>query len=107
MFFRQEHLHCVLPAQVLHPRLEVDGQVLGGVIVIHVVGDIIVHAADGIYQFRHSIQFHDKVVVRDVSDEVLHLLLDPFHPLVVVDGIDFLDLPGHVHQGVPVDAQHV
>ena len=102
-----QDLYRVLSVQVLHSFFVMNVQVLGGVIVVHVIGHLIIHTADGIHQLRHRVQFHHEIVVRGIADEVFNLLLDPLNALSVVHRVDLGNLPRHIHHSVPVDAQHV
>ena len=107
-----EDLHDLLPVQVLEALADVDVQVLGGVVVVHVHGDLEVHPVDGGGQPAHRLPLHHDVEVGGEADGVRHGGQEGVHALVpaagvVVDRVDLLDVPGLVDDGVPGDAHGV
>ena len=96
-------LHGLLAVQVLHPGLEEDVQVLGGVVVVHLHRDVELHAAHGVHQFHEPVQVDADVEVDGIPHQLGH------HRLEVVDaivegGVDFRE--ALVHQRVPGDGEH-
>ena len=108
-----QKLHGLVAVDVLEPGVQVDVQVLGGVVVVHVDGHIKLYAADGIHQLAHRLPLHHDGVVRLKPDEVGDLLLEKLDAVLIVVGrvvvyrVDALDVPRHVHHGVPGDAHDV
>ena len=104
-----QQLHGLVAVDKLIALLEVNLEVLGQVVVVHPAGDVKVHAADGVHQLAHGLPLHHKGVVRDEAHQLADLLLQGVHALVaaavhVVDGVDLLNVPGDVDQGVPGNA---
>ena len=55
-------------AQMLDALFEVDAEVLDGVVIVHIDGDIEIHAADGIHQRGKALQIDaDRVIHRDTQ----------------------------------------
>ena len=107
-----EHLHDLFPVQMLKALADVDVEVLGGVVVVHVHGDVEVHPADGGGQLAHRLPLHHDVEIRGKADGVGHGVHQGRHALIptsgiVVDRVDLLDVPGLVDDGVPGDAHGV
>ena len=107
-----EDLHDLLPVQVLEALVDVDVQILGGVVVVHIHGHFKIYAADGGGQLAHRLPLHHDVEVRGKADGVGNGVHQGGHPLVpaagvVIDGVDLLDVPGLVDNGVPGDAHGV
>ena len=100
-----EDLHHALPIQMLHPLGDMDMQVLGRIVVIHVDGDLKVHAANGLRHLAHGLPLHHYGKVGDKAHQLAHLVeerLDALvsSPVYVIDGVDALDVPGDVDHGV-------
>ena len=103
-----QHAHGLLSVEFLIALADVDGQILIGVIVIHIPGHVEPHAAHGVHDFTHGLPLDDHLVVRlkahqlgDLLIEVLNALVSP--AAVVVNSVDALDIIGHVHHGIPGD----
>ena len=76
--------------------------------VVHVVGHVEVHAADGLHDRADGLPLHDHLIVRLKADELGDLLIERLDALiasavVVVDGIDLLHIPRDVHHRVARD----
>ena len=103
-----DHAHSLLAAQELIALLDVDGQVLIGVVVIHVPWHVEIHAADGVHQLAHGLPLDNDLIIRLKAHQLGYLLIDLADALfpaavVIIDGVDALDVPRHVHHGVPGD----
>ena len=96
-------LQGLLARQVLHPGLEVNVQVLGGVIVVHLHGNVEVHAAHGVYHLHKGVQIQGDIEVKGEAHQVrdhVPQVLDARNQAGVDLGV------GGVHQGVPGDGDH-
>ena len=76
--------------------------------VVHVVGHVEVHAADGLHDRADGLPLHDHLIVRLKADELGDLLIERLDALiapavVVVDGVDLLHIPWDVHHRVARD----
>ena len=103
-----EDLHGVVPAEKAVARRLVDMEILIGVVVVHVLGHVEVHAADGVHDLPHGVPFHHHLEVRLEAHQLGNLLVEVLDaPLasavVIIDGVDPLDVPGDVHHGIPGD----
>ena len=62
-----------------------DVQILPGIVIVHVKGDVKVHAAQGIYQLADRLPLHHDIEVGIHAGELAHLLFQRvhavFHPL--------------------------
>ena len=93
------HLHGLLAVQVGHARLVEDGQLLGGVVVAHVDGDVEVHAPHLVHQGDKALDAGRHVVVDGDAQHVGDHVPQVLRPLVV-GGVD---LAVALDQGVPGD----
>ena len=103
-----DHAHGLLPVQKLIALVQMDGQVLKGVVVIHIPGYIEPDPAHGIHDLSHGLPLHDHLKVRLKAHQLRDLLVEvldaPVAPAVIaIDGVDLLDVPGHVDHGIPGD----
>ena len=102
------HLHGVLAAEEAVAFLLVDVEVLVGVVVVHVEGHVKIHAPQRLHDLAHRLPLDDDIEIRHHAGEVLHLGLESVHPQFGgIDGVDLLDIPGHIDHGVPGNAHHV
>ncbi len=88
-----------------------DHQILVRVVVVHGIGVVEVHAADGVHQLAHGLPLHYHLIVRLKAHQLGNLLVQrldtPFPAAVVkVDGVDFLHIPRDVDHGVPGNGHH-
>ena len=108
-----QQLHGLVAVDLLRTGLQVNVEVLGAVVIIHVVGHIEPHRADGIHQLAHGLPLHHHGEVRLEADQVGDLLLQIVDTVLVIvggpviDGVDLLDIPRHVDHGITGDVQHV
>ena len=103
-----QYAHGLLSVEFLIALADMDGQVLIGVVVIHVPGHVEPHPAHGVHNLTHGLPLDDHLVVRlkahqlgDLLIEVLNTLVSP--AAVIVYGVDALDVVGHIHHGIPGD----
>ena len=90
-----DHAHGLLPVEDLEALLQVDVQILVGVVIVHIPGHVEFHAAYGVHQLPHSLPLNDDVEVRDNASEIPHLGLQSLDPAAVllagvIDGVDLL-----------------
>ena len=84
-------------------------EVLVGIVVVHILGHVELHALHQIHQLHEHLQLHLHIEIRLEADE----LLDPVGQGVNavagagVDGVDLLDVPLLVDHGVPGDGHNV
>ena len=103
-----EHLHGVLACEQAVALRLVDGEVLVGVVVVHILGHVKPDAAHGLHDLAHGLPLHHHLVVRLEAHQLGDLLVEGLDTLVaasigIIDGIDPFDVPGDVHHGVPGD----
>ena len=67
--------HGVLAAEGLLASLQVDVQVLGRVVVVHVKGHVELYAADGVHQLAHGLPLDHHIEIGDDAGELAHLPL--------------------------------
>ncbi|KAF5052685.1 hypothetical protein DSECCO2_406180 [anaerobic digester metagenome] len=101
------HLQGLCPGQVLHSGVEVNGQVLDRVVIIHVDGHVKIHAANGVHQGgkRFQADLHG-VVHRDaqlLGKRGGHLI----HAADVICGVELVVLAINLDLGVPGDVHPV
>ncbi len=104
--------HGLLAVQELGPLLDVDVEVLGGVVVVHVPGHVELHAVHRVHDLPYGLPLDDHIPVRHHAGEAGHLLFQVLQSaaaglLGAVYAVDLLDGPWHVHRGIPGDAHHV
>ena len=96
--------------QVLLPGGDADVEVLRRVVIVHVDGDVVVHAADGVHQLDEGVEVHDGVAVYLEAQDVLETVHQPVNTVAAavdvrcVERVDLLDRPGDVHHRVARDA---
>ena len=98
------HLQGVLPVQVLHALFQVDVQVLIGVVIVHVQGDLKVHAADLVHQLHEGLDVHLNVEVHRDAHGVRHGVPHLLRAAGVVGVVDLVGVAVDVDAGVPGDA---
>ena len=98
------HLQGVLPVQVLHALFQVDVQVLIGVVIVHVQGDLKVHAADLVHQLHEGFQVHLHREVHRDAQGVGHRFPHLVHAAEIVGVVDLAGLAVDVNAGIPGDA---
>ena len=87
-----------------------DVEVLPLVVVVHILGNVELHAAQGVHELGHGLQVRHKVVVGVDAGKLAYLGLQPLYPAAGrcgggVDAAYSLEIPGHIHSGVPGDGQ--
>ena len=115
-----DDLHGIVAAEQAQPRLLVDVQVLtrGGVVIVHIEGDLELHAAHGIHQFSDGLPLHDDIEVRGNARQVGHLFLQGGHAVfhlgalvlalvIVIHRVQPLAGGAHVDHGVPGQAETI
>ena len=103
-----EDLHGIVSAEEPVALGLVDGEVLVGVIVVHVPGHVKIHAAHGVHDLAHGFPLHDDLVIRRKAHQLGDLLvkgLDALLPAaaIVIDSVDPLDIVGNIHHRIPGD----
>ena len=101
-----EDLHGIVAGKQAVARRLVDGEVLIGIVVVHVLGHIKPDAAHGLHDLAHGLPLHHHLVVRLKAHQLGDLLIEGLDALLpssidIIDGIDALDIPGDVHHGIP------
>ena len=76
-----DDLHGVVAIQLTVARLLMDVQILIGVVVVHVKGDIKVHAAQSVHQVADGLPLHQNIEVRCDAGDLGHLLPQGLHAL--------------------------
>ena len=103
-----DHLHGIVAIQKAITLGLFNYQILIGIMVIHVIGHIKIHAADGIHDFSHSFPLDDHLIVRFKTHQLGDLLVECLEALVssaihIIYRVDFLHIPGDVHHGISGD----
>ena len=117
-----DQAHGLFAVELLIALFQVDVQVLtrGGIVIVHIKGDIKVHAAQGLHHLAYRIPLHHYVEVGDDAGELAHLFLQGGDSLfylgvrvgplvVVIYRIEPVTaaFPVHVDHGVPGQAHAV
>ena len=87
--------------------LEVDVEILVGVVIVHIHRDVKIYAANGVDQLHKGPQIHGDIVVHRDAQQAGDLRLGLADAAVVVGIVQLLHRPGHVQQGVAGQADHV
>ena len=103
-----QHLHYIAAAEFAVTLGLVNVQILIGIVVVHVARHIVVNAAHGLHDRADRVPFDNDLIVRLEADELGNLLIECLDTLfspavVVVDGVDALDVPGDVDHCVARD----
>ena len=101
-----DDLHGVVAGEEAIALLLMDVEVLRGVVVVHIPGHVEVHAAHGVHDLTHGVPFHHHLIIRLKAHQLRDLLIEVLDALltravVIVNGVDPLDIPRDVHHGVP------
>ena len=102
-----DHPHGVGAAQMLDALFEVDAEVLDGVVIVHIDGDIEVHAADGLHQRLKAGQIHGNGVVHRDAQLVGHHLCQLGHAALAEGGVDLVGFSIPYGLGVTGDADAI
>ena len=106
-------LERLLAVEVLLTGGDAYIEVLGRVVVVHVHGHIVVHAADGVHELDKGVEVHDRVAVYLEAEDVLEAVHEPVDAVAAVvdargvERVDLLDRPGDVDHRVARDADDV
>ena len=103
-----QHLHHIAAAEFAVALGLVDVKILIGVVVVHVARHIVIDAAHGVHDLADGIPFQYDLIIRLKADELGNLLIERLNALVspavvVVDGVDLLNVPGNVDHRVARD----
>ena len=106
-----EHLHGVVPREQAVALLLVDVKVLIRIVVVHVPWHVEPDAAHGVHDLAHGVPLHNHLIVRlkayQLGDFLVEILDPPVSAaIVVIHGVDALDIPGDIHHGIPGNRHH-
>ena len=99
-------LNGLFTVQMLHAGLQINVQVLGGVVPHHVVGHIEIHAADQVDQLFEPFKADHHIAVDGDAQQHLQLFFQLLRAAVKA-AVDFFDLAFHIGHGVAGDIDHV
>ncbi len=99
-------LNGLFAVQMLHPRLQKDMQILGGVVPHHVGGHIEIHAANQINQLFKALEADHHISVDGNAQQHFQLSLQLFGAAAET-AVDFFDFPLDVGHRVPRDIDHI
>lgn len=104
-----DHLQGLAAGEVVLPGGIVDVQLLagGGVVVVHVLGDVQIHPIQLVYQGHKALGVHQNVVVNGNTEGVLDLLLQGVRTGAVEGRVDLAVFgPGALNRCIPGDGDH-
>ena len=90
-----------------------DVQILTGVLIVHVAGDVEVYAAEGVDRVDEHVEVDDRVAVDVEAEQILDLLAQTVDADAAgihrapIDGVDLAYVPADVHERVARDADEV
>ena len=101
-----EYLHGVVAAEKPVALGLVDGEVLNRVLIVHVAGDVKIHAAHGVHDLAHGFPLHNHLIVRLEAHQLRDFFIEGLDALfsaavIIINGIDPLDVPRNVDHGIP------
>ena len=101
-----QHAHGALAVQQLIALADMDGQILVRIVIVHVPGHIEPDPAHGVHDLANSLPLDDHLVVRLKAHQLGNLFVKVLDAaittaIVIVDGVDSFDVPGHVDHSVP------
>ena len=70
-----DDLHGVIAAQVPQARRLLNDQILRRVVVVHGIGHIEIHAADGVHDLAHGLPFQDHLIIRLKANQLGDFLI--------------------------------
>ncbi|CDB30055.1 unknown [Firmicutes bacterium CAG:137] len=105
--------HGLVSVQLLLALLQVDIEVLGGVFIEHIHGDVELHPAHQVHHIHEGVQGDQHIAVRPVTDDVRYIVQKGLHTLLTaivatVGGVQLgvaaggcmgQGVPGQAHQG--------
>ena len=92
---------------MLDALFEVDAEVLDGVVIVHIDGDIEIHAADGIHQRGKALQIDADRVIHRNTQLLRHGVGQKLRAALIIGVVDFAGLAVNDGLGVPGDADAV
>ena len=100
-----DDLHGVVAAQVPQARRLLNDQILSRVVVVHGIGHIEIHAADGVHDLAHGLPLQDHLIIRLKANQLGDFFIKSLDALLpaavhVVNGVDLLHVPVDVYHGV-------
>ena len=103
---KTDHLQGLLAVEMLHPLLVVDVELLvgGGIIIIHIAGDVEINAPHRIHQGLECPDVHRHIVVDGDAYEIGDRLFQGLDPAGAIDGVDLRKAA--VYQGISGDGDH-
>ena len=101
-----EYLHGVVAAEQPVALALVDGKILIGVLIVHVAGDVKIHAVHGVHDLAHGFPLHNHLIVRLEAHQLRDFFIEGLDALfsaavIIINGIDPLDVPRNVDHGIP------
>ena len=105
-----EHAHGLIAVEVLIALLDMDAQILTGVVIVHIDRDVEVDAAHGVNELDEHLHVKERITVDPVAENLLRAADERLHAvLAVVLGrgvvlVHLLGLVGHVHGRIARDA---
>ena len=97
---------------MLHALVQMDMQVLVGVVVVHIPRYVEFHAAHGVHYPPHRFPLNDHIEVGKHAGQVSHMIFQVFHTaaagfLGVVHAVDLFNAPGYIDGRIPWNTHHV
>ena len=99
-------MHGIVAAEQPVALALVDGKILIGVLIVHVAGDVKIHAVHGVHDFAHGFPLHNHLIVRLEAHQLRDFFIEGLDALfsaavIIINGIDPLDVPRNVDHGIP------
>ena len=97
---------------MLHAGIKVDMQILGGIVVIHIIGHVEIDAPDGVHQLDEAVDAHLDITVNRRTDDVSGGFHHAFYARSGIDAADLLRfivlfIGIHIGAGITGNAQYV
>ena len=107
-----DDLHGVVAAQVPQARCLLDDQILRRVVVVHGIGHVEIHAADGVHDLAHGLPLQNHLIIRLKANQLGDFFIKSLDALLpaavhVVNGVDLLHVPVDIYHGVPGNGHDV
>ena len=105
-----EHAHGLIAVEVLIALLDMDAQILTGVVIVHIDRDVKINAAHGVNELDEHLHVKERITVDPVAENLLRAADERLHAVpAVVFGrgivlVHLLGLVGHVHGRIARDA---
>ena len=86
-------------------RRLLNDQILSRVVVVHGIGHIEIHAADGVHDLAHGLPLQNHLIIRLKANQLGDFFIKSLDALLpaavhVVNGVDLLHVPVDVYHGV-------